>query len=150
MAGAEEQVRALTEIIGMLAEGLARLSERVDSLSNSARPEGDEPAAWVLASPQSGVDPVERFVAFYNDTYVGDGAKAVSIPACWREHPGLAMEVASLAHSWQAANLGPTASVRDAQQWHHQWRPGFVDRLARDWLTIDCLDGLHSAGRKPA
>lgn len=146
MATVEDQIRALTEIVGMLAEGLSRLSARVEAVSPSAPAGDDEPAAWAVSSPQPCDDPnstVEGFVAFYNTTYVGSGGKAGPIPACWRDHPGLAMEVATLAHSWRAANLGRAAAVRDAQQWHHLWRPGFADRLARDWLNTDCLDGLH-------
>jgi hypothetical protein len=56
------------------------------------------------------------------------------------------MEVANLAYSWRAANIGTSASPREAQYWHHQWRPGFTDRLAREWVHTDCVDGEHRAG----
>jgi hypothetical protein len=89
---------------------------------------------------------VNSFVAWYNITYVGvDGSRAKPIPGCWRQHPGLAMEVATLAYSWRAANTGNLANPREAQYWHHQSRPGFTDRLAREWVHTDCLDGEHRA-----
>jgi hypothetical protein len=56
------------------------------------------------------------------------------------------MEVANLAYSWHAANIGASVSPREAQYWHHQWRPGFTDRLAREWVHTDCVDGEHRAG----
>jgi hypothetical protein len=57
-----------------------------------------------------------------------------------------APQIANLAYSWQAANLGPSASAREAQYWHHQWRPGFTDRLTREWVHIDCFDDDHRPG----
>ena len=143
---ADEQLRALTEIVGVLADGLSRLSARVDQLTTDGRPGVGEPAPWAISSPLPHPDPqltVPDFVAFYNATYVGEGPQARPIPDCWERHPGLAMEIATLVHAWRAANLGPTANVRDAQQWHHQWRPAFADRLAGDWVSSDCLDGSH-------
>lgn len=147
MTGAvDEQLRALTEIIGVLADGLSRLSARVDAMAAGGQAGAGDPAAWVLSSPLPHPDPqmvVPDFVAFYNVTYVGEGSRATPIPNCWQRHPGLAMEVATLAHTWREANLGPTSNVRDAQQWHHQWRPAFVDRIAREWVGGGCLDGSH-------
>lgn len=71
----------------------------------------------------------------------------MSTPSCTAsELSGLAAGVASVAYAWQAANTGPAANIRDAQQWLHQWRPGFTDRMTGDWLSVDCLDGLHSTG----
>lgn len=149
----DQQIRALTDIIDTLARALSHLSGRVDRLAarsqEAADEEGDEPAAWVWFSPPTADtdDPqvlVDDFVSFYNLTYVGiEGSRARPIPPCWREHPGLTMEVASLAYTWRAANLGTSANARDAQQWHHQWRPAFADRLAREWAHADCLDGEH-------
>jgi hypothetical protein len=149
----DEQISALTEIVGTLAKALSHLSGRVDRLAAqpAAKKEADEdePAAWAWSSPSAAdkdnpQEVVNNFVAFYNLTYVGiDGSKAKPIPACWREHPGLAVEVVNLTYSWRAANLGSTANARDAQYWHHQWRPGFADRLVREWVHADCVDGEH-------
>jgi hypothetical protein len=55
------------------------------------------------------------------------------------------MEIATLAYSWHSANTGPAANPREAQYWHHQWRPGFTDRLTREWVHSDCIDGEHRA-----
>lgn len=49
------------------------------------------------------------------------------------------------AYSWRAAKIGRAASPREAQYWHHHWRPGFTDRLTRDWIHAGCLDGDHRA-----
>ena len=146
----DRQIRALTEIIGSLAEALSRLSTRVDRLTPEAQSRtstsSDEYAPWAWEHPEAATDDpesvVETFVAFYNRTYVGvDGGRARPIPACWRDHPALIAEVATLAYSWRAANLGIAANVRDAQYWLHQWRPAFTDRMVRDWLPMDCFDG---------
>jgi hypothetical protein len=167
----DRQITALTEIVGALATTVTQLSDRVEHLARTNRPSGqgdrgeghDEqqgnhhPAAWVWFTPPDAAqddpntddDPritVNNFVAWYNLTYVGvEGSRAKPIPDCWRQHPGLAMEVANLAHSWRTANIGPSASPREAQYWHHQARPGFTDRLTREWIHADCADGAHRA-----
>ncbi|MGB6164972.1 MAG: hypothetical protein WCF33_09510 [Pseudonocardiaceae bacterium] len=154
----DRQITALTEIVDTLASTVCQLSDRVTHLEKTTRSrghddtgEGDEPASWVWFSPptEDATDPrvtVSDFVTWYNVTYVGvEGSRARPIPDCWRAHPGLAMELATLAHSWRAANIGASASPREAQYWHHQWRPGFTDRLAREWVHTDCVDGEHRA-----
>jgi hypothetical protein len=148
----DRQIRALTEIIGLLAEALSRLSARVDNITAEAQSRisanDDELAPWVWEHPDATAnDPesvVESFVTFYNRTYVGiDGSRARPIPICWKDHPALVAEVATLAYSWRTANVGTTANVRDAQYWLHQWRPAFTDRLVRDWLPMDCFEGAQ-------
>jgi hypothetical protein len=157
----DQQITTLTEIVGTLATTVSELSDRVEHVeANRPRDQSDtsdshEPAAWVWFSPPAAAeddpdttdDPrfsVDNFVAWYNITYVGvEGSRATRIPGCWQQHPGLAMEVATLAYSWRAANIGPLASPREAQYWHHQWRPGFTDRLGREWVHTDCIDGDH-------
>jgi hypothetical protein len=149
----DRQIRALTEIVGMLA---AKVMHPGDTGAGRSPDQPNDtwlaaPWAWAGPTMQDGVQAtdnevvVERFIAFYNQTYVGlEGRKAKPIPPCWRQHPGLAMEITTLAYTWLSANLGATADVRDAQTWHHQWRPAFTDRLASDWVSSDCLDGLHT------
>ena len=158
------QITALTEIIGALATTVFQLNARVDKLTKANRSRGEggkddcqdeeqasDPAAWVWFIPPAAAedDPritVDNFVTWYNLTYIGvDGTRAKPIPDCWRQHPGLAMEVANLAYSWRAANIGGSASAREAQYWHHQWRPGFTERLTREWIHADCADGEHRA-----
>ncbi|MGH3777051.1 MAG: hypothetical protein ACRDRR_15205 [Pseudonocardiaceae bacterium] len=151
------QITALTEIVGALATTVSQLSDRAEHLARAHRSSDQSeqqddrsPAAWVWFTPPAAAedDPritVENFVAWYNLTYVGvEGTRAKPIPDCWRQHPGLAMEVANLAYSWRAANLGE-ANPREAQYWHHQSRPGFTDRLTREWVHADCIDGDHRA-----
>lgn len=154
------QINALTEIVGALATTVSQLNARVDRLTRTNRSSGDghdeerdnhDPAPWVWFPPPAATedDPritVDNFVTWYNVTYVGvEGSRAKPIPDCWRQHPGLAMEVANLAYGWRAANIGCSASPREAQYWHHQERPGFADRLMREWIHADCVDGEHRA-----
>lgn len=163
-SGLDGQINALTEIVGALATTVNQLSDRVEHLAKADRSsgQGDQqddrgPAAWVWFTPSAAAEDnpritVDNFVTWYNITYVGgEGTRAKPIPDCWRQHPGLAMEVANLAYSWRAANIGE-ASPREAQYWHHQWRPGFTDRLAREWVHADCVDGEHrtnGSGERP-
>lgn len=160
----DASIEALTGMVDTLTRKVQRIEGKVAELAAKTKPadaeEEDEPGApapWVWFSapaaaendPEGEEDPrftVDNFVAWYNITFVGvDGGRARPIPSCWSQHPGLAMEVAALAYSWRAANVGEGASERDAQQWLQQWRPGFADRLVRDWVLTDCLDGDHRA-----
>lgn len=167
--GRDAQIAALTEIIGTLAQNLRRVEGKVNQLAKKpaadAKDEEEdptEPAAWVWFTPPAAAeddpdgeeDPrftVENFVAWYNATFVGiDGSRSRPIPPCWRRHRGLPMEIAALAYTWRAANIGPGANERDAQYWLHQWRPGFTDRLTREWVSPDCLDGDHRDDGTPS
>lgn len=164
----DEQIASLTEIIDSLAHQVTDLEARHNRLIHALGRHGPQhdtetdtcadhepaaPAPWTWSTPPRPDDPgrdqdprqvVETFVHWYNQTYTGvDAGRATPIPPCWREHPGLAMEIATLCHTWRQANLGPQANVRDAQLWHHQWRTGFADRLTRDWTHPDCRDGQH-------
>jgi hypothetical protein len=166
--GRDEHIAALISIVGNLASKLNQLEGRLNRLTNTngAASDGEQddpgtPAAWVWydpplaaeADPAGHLDPtttVDDFVAFYNATFVGiEGGRAKRIPRCWSQHPGLAMEVAALAYSWHTANTGTSATIRDAQHWLHHWRPAFTDRLLRDWIHADCLDGQHRPSGAP-
>jgi hypothetical protein len=146
----DSQIHALIDIIGRIGDSVSALSSRVDRLAAGMESGGhaDGPTApWLLTGPAVvAEDPttfVADFVDYYNGTYAGLGGRAKSIPACWREHPGLVAEVAALAYAWRAANRGRGANIRDAEHWLHQWRPGFADRMARDWVPADCFDSHH-------
>lgn len=131
-----------------LENHVAELAKDLNKRGAEPAPDDGEAAPWVLYPPPAPTgDPradLRAFVEYYNTVYIGqpDG-RAQRIPACWEEHPGLACEIANLAATWRAANTGPHANTRDAQWWHHQWRPGAIDRMIRDWLHPDCLDGHH-------
>jgi hypothetical protein len=50
---------------------------------------------------------IAHFVQYYNETYVGKpGTRAVAIPDCWLDHPGLLAELATLTYTWRDAHLG--------------------------------------------
>lgn len=155
-----EQVAKILGYLDTLKRKVRRLEVKVVELAAAAVAAHEEndpakPAPWVWFSPPAAAeddpdgeeDPrftLSNWVAWYNLTYVGvDGGRARPIPLCWEQHPGLAMEVAALAYTWRAANIGPDANERDNQQWLQQWRPGFADRLVRDYVLPDCLDSNH-------
>jgi hypothetical protein len=150
--GMAERLRKLTDIVIVLAERLDGLETQLRAGSGGVP--GAVPWLWLPGPNPGGGEPgqerdlartLETFVGWYNAVYVGtDGSRARPIPACWPQHPGLAMEIATLAYTWWAANTGRTANIRDAQQWHHQWRPAFTDRLL-SWVHPHCLDGHHRA-----
>lgn len=168
-SGRDQQIARLLEIIEQLTSDVRQLQDDVEELAARppAEPETEpetepaEPGPWVWFvppaaaenDPDSDNDPrftVQNFVAWYNLTFVGlDSSRARPIPACWDRHPALAMEIAALAYTWHAANIGARANPRDAQQWLHQWRPGFSDRLTRDWIHPDCHDGQHHEAAAP-
>lgn len=166
----DSQIATLTDIARALTRTVRDLEARVNGIDQTitqALPTSDatdptQPAPWVWYSPPAAAeddpdndhDPrftIDNFIAWYNLTFVGiDGSRAVPIPTCWEQHEGLAMEITTLAYTWRAANIGPTANPRDAQQWLHQWRPGFTERLTRDWVHPDCLDNHHRDTNSPA
>lgn len=150
------QIAAVVEMIGLLSRKVSALERRARDLADtgaagSDTPDNEQPRDWVwLTPPEVDPDPrtlVHAFVAWYNATYISiPGGGNRPIPSCWAAHPALAMEIATLAYTWRAANLGESAVVVEAQRWHHQWRPGFAARLA-DWMPRDCFDGAHSPDR---
>jgi hypothetical protein len=160
---AGEQGQQIAKILGYLdtlKRKIRHVEVKVAELTAAAVAAAEEndpskPAAWVWFTapaaaeddPDGDEDPrftLTNWVAWYNITFVGvDGGRARPIPLCWQRHPAVAMEVAALAYTWRAANIGPGANERDNQQWLQQWRPGFADRLARDYVLPDCLDGDH-------
>lgn len=149
----DEPITQILTLLDELAGRVQHLTSRVEALEQTHAGVGgdryDGRAAWVIHDPPethgNGVTAVlQRFVAWYNAVYIGMPAtRARRIPDCWPEHPGLAAEIATLAYSWLDANLGRTASPRDAQYWHHTSRPGFADRLTREWVHPQCVDGRH-------
>jgi hypothetical protein len=146
----DRQIHALVGIVGGIADSVAALSGRVDRLASTMESgwSGDDSTApWLLTSPDMATpDPAQfliGFIDYYNATFSGQSGRAKPIPACWRNHPGLAAEVPALAYAWRAANQSGGANIRDAEHWLHQWRPGFADRMARDWVPADCFDGRH-------
>jgi hypothetical protein len=93
---------------------------------------------------QTPVFTVSNFVQYYNAVYVGKGGtRAVAIPDCWPQHPGLVAELATLAYTWRAAHVGKGAKASDAQYWHDRWRAGFAERMITEWTHQQCLTEVH-------
>lgn len=134
-----------------LTEHVDELADTVEALSKKATADEDAPAQWALfAVPERHEHPqatLQLWVEFYNATYVtttqsvGEDHNR-AIPGCWLQHPGLAAEVATLAATWRAAFVGPTADPANAQNYHDRWRPGFAARL-RTWAP--CSTERHTA-----
>ncbi len=133
-----------------LTEHVGELDTAVDALTKKAKADKDVPAEWALfAVPERHEHPqatLQLWVEFYNATYVtttqsvGEDHNR-AIPGCWLQHPGLAAEVATLAATWRAAFVGPTADPANAQNFHDRWRPGFAARL-RTWAP--CSTERHT------
>jgi predicted transcriptional regulator len=133
-----------------LADHVGELDTAVDALTKKAKADKDVPAEWALfAVPERHEHPqatLQLWVEFYNATYVtttqsvGEDHNR-AIPGCWLQHPGLAAEVATLAATWRAAFVGPTADPANAQNFHDRWRPGFAARL-RTWAP--CSTERHT------
>jgi hypothetical protein len=86
---------------------------------------------------------VTGWVASHNDTYAVSEDRV--IPACWRQHPWLTAELATITFLWWSAHLDPTATVSDAGEFYLRYLPGFHDRL-QDMLGRspgECRRGEH-------
>jgi hypothetical protein len=133
-----------------LTEHVGELDTAVQALTTKTKADKDAPAEWALYPlPQQHEHPtatIQLWVEFYNATYVtttqsvGDDHNR-AIPGCWLQHPGLAAEVATLAATWRAAFVGPTADPANAQNFHDRWRPGVAARL-RTWAP--CSTERHT------
>ncbi|GGM76485.1 hypothetical protein GCM10012275_54080 [Longimycelium tulufanense] len=141
--------------VAVLRHEVDELRAALQELLTEEQRRRDEPAPWCwFAPPDDAEDPREalaHWVAFYNATYVGslDGAARHRIPSCWRDHPGLAAEIATLAAYWRHSFVGAGAHPGNAQYWHDRYRPGFTDRIP-DYVHRTCLDGDHQPVGAPA
>ncbi|MFJ1768027.1 hypothetical protein ACIOD2_47460 [Amycolatopsis sp. NPDC088138] len=154
VAGLETVARALRRQIEQLSERLAELTDEPESDPRLAR--------WLTFLPPEAAEDKEHrgetplftlahFVQYYNDTYVGNlGTRALAIPDCWLDHPGLVAEIATLAYTWREAHLGKKATARDAQYWHDHWRPSFAERMATEWVHQRCRSDGHKTAGAPA
>jgi len=133
-----------------LTEHVDELANAVEALTKKAKADEDAPAEWALfdvpARHEHPPATLQLWVEFYNATYVSTTQSVGedhnrAIPGCWLQHPGLAAEVATLAATWHAAFVGPTADPANAQNFHDRWRPGFAARL-RSWAP--CSSERHT------
>ncbi|WIX85801.1 hypothetical protein [Amycolatopsis sp. DG1A-15b] len=154
VAGLETLAKALGRQIEQVSEELAELTEEPETDPRLAR--------WLMFLPPAAAEDTEHrgetplftiahFVQYYNETYVGNpGTRAVAIPDCWLDHPGLVAELATLAYTWREAHLGKNATARDAQYWHDHWRAGFAERMATEWVHQRCRSDGHKTAGAPA
>ncbi|GAA3561190.1 hypothetical protein GCM10022222_51190 [Amycolatopsis ultiminotia] len=153
------EITAIVERLWSAAQAhtarLDQLHERLSSLEAHDETDPRRTARWLaFPAPPAAEDPehesetplftIAHFVQYYNQVYTGrPGSRAVAIPDCWLDHPGLLAELATLTYTWREAHLGKHANVRDAQNWHDRWRPGFAHRLATEWTHPHCLTAIH-------
>jgi hypothetical protein len=154
VAGLETVAEVLGRQIEQVSRKLAELTEEPESDPRLAR--------WLMFLPPDAAEDkqhrgetplftIAHFVQYYNETYVGNpGTRAVAIPDCWLEHPGLVAELATLTYTWREAHLGKQATARDAQYWHDHWRPGFAERVATEWVHQRCRSDGHKTAGAPA
>jgi hypothetical protein len=154
VAGLETLAQALARQIEQVSEKLAELTDEPESDPRLAR--------WLIFGPPAAAEDkqhrgetplftIAHFVQYYNETYVGNpGTRAVAIPDCWLDHPGLVAELATLTYTWREAHLGKKATARDAQYWHDHWRPGFAERMATEWVHQRCRSDGHKTAGSPA
>ncbi|WP_370964956.1 hypothetical protein [Amycolatopsis sp. cg9] len=157
----DEVVAGLETVAKVLGQQLEQVSEKLAELTDEP---GSDPrlARWLMYLPPDAAEDKEHrgetplftvahFVQFYNETYVGNpGTRAVAIPDCWLDHPGLVAELATLTYTWREAHLGKKATARDAQYWHDHWRPGFAERMATEWVHQRCRSDGHKTAGVPA
>jgi hypothetical protein len=154
VVGLETMAKTLRRQVEQLTETLAELTDEPESDPRMARwltflpPEATEDKEHRGETP---LFTIAHFVQYYNQTYVGNpGTRAVAIPDCWLDHPGLVAEIATLAYTWREAYLGKKATARDAQYWHDHWRPGFAERMVTEWVHQRCRSDGHKTAGAPA
>jgi hypothetical protein len=157
----DAMTEAMWQEITHLRAQVARLQKTLAKLVSANDSDSVLPPWLPFPPPRAAEDPDHRaetplftlahFVRYYNETYVGRaGSRAIAIPDCWLDHPALVAEIATLTYTWRAAHLGTNANIKDAQHWHHQWRPGFAERLAAEWVHAQCLTDTHKpTGAEP-
>jgi hypothetical protein len=157
----DEVVAGLETVAKALGRQIEKLSKKLEELTDE--PESDpRMARWLTFLPPAAAEDKARreetplftiahFVQYYNETYVGNpGTRALAIPDCWLDHPGLVAEIATLAYTWREAHLGKKATARDAQYWHDHLRPGFAERMATEWVHQRCRSDGHKTAGAPA
>jgi hypothetical protein len=154
VAGLETVAKVLQRQIEQLAGKLAELTDEPEADPRLARWLTFRPPEAAEAKEHRGETPlftIAHFVQYYNGTYVGNpGTRAIAIPDCWLEHPGLVAELATLTYTWREAHLGKKATARDAQYWHDHWRPGFAERMVTEWVHQRCRSDGHRTAGAPA
>ncbi|WP_158892590.1 hypothetical protein [Amycolatopsis anabasis] len=167
LAALKASLQKVARLVAEVRDQQKDLAVQVQQLVDTEPDEGGDdrqhrPAPWVIFPPPPAAEDKEHqdqnplftlamFVEFYNRTYVGlPGSRAVPIPVCWLNHPGLVAELATLAYAWRSANLGPSANIQQAEYWHHHWRPGFAARLATEWTHTHCRTDGHKQTGAPA
>ncbi len=166
-AGAQEETISMDDLgpaVMKLLGDMEILTEHVNEIDAALQAQAatavaarDAPAEWALFDvPDRDEHPVltlQLWVDFYNATYVSTTQSVGedhnrAIPGCWLQHPGLAAEVATLAATWRAAFVGPTADPANAQNFHDRWRPGFAQRL-RTWAPCSTERHTTNANGSP-
>lgn len=85
----------------------------------------------------------DTYAATYNRVYVVDRSEIV--PPCWRQHLGLAHDLAVQVWHYYAAHLHTKATPNMAGDFHQRYLPAFRNRV-EGWLgrnPSECQRGAH-------
>lgn len=150
--------------IGALEKAVEQLLATVGQIVERRESDGQQ-APWCVHQPpdleedddSDGLDPLDRWVEWANQIYRHQNwePERLLVPVCWRVHPGLAAEVATLMWTWQRAFVDAAATADAAQNWHDRWLPGYLGRLS-SWVDSGCLKGscrrqrAHGTAASPA
>ncbi|MHA6803259.1 hypothetical protein [Salinifilum ghardaiensis] len=86
---------------------------------------------------------IDDWVATYNHALAT--ARAEIVPACWRQHPGLAIDLAVQVWLYYANHRSSNATPGFAAEYYGRHLPGFRGRVA-SYLgesASDCREGRH-------
>lgn len=124
---------------------LELLLERYDTPASASQPRRP-PWTWT-ALERSERAALARMIDVYVSTY--NHVHAITenelVPPCWRQHPGLATELAVQVWLWYFAHLDPNTSPAIAGDYYGRHLPGFRSRLDR-LLGVspgECRRGEH-------
>ncbi|ALG06368.1 hypothetical protein [Kibdelosporangium phytohabitans] len=104
------------------------------------------PWTWSAMTPDQAAaldTVVERWISTYNKVWAHTEAEIV--PACWRQHPGLAIDTTVMTWGYYFAHHDPRATPLVAVQYHHQALVHFRSAVER-WLGEEprkCRTGQH-------
>ncbi len=131
-----------------MTAGIA-LTELIELFSPSAQEEGREHRPpWTWSALTAGErDTQARLIDDWVETYnrVLATEKSEIVPPCWRQHPGLATELAIQVWHTYAVHHHAAATVTAAADYYSRHLPGFRKRVPTylGEAASDCLAGRH-------
>lgn len=139
------------EVIATLQKQMGDLRGVLEKIVARRRSDGEQ-APWLYHQPPAGIDEdgidLDSWVTWANSIYprdVADDGEWI-VPPCWRDHPGLAAQVSTLAWSWQRAFVDAAATAEAGESWHSTILRQFIDRR-QSWCSSVCLKQGRGCGQ---